>query len=577
MWASRRVRLGLGGFEPLASMLTLLALRRGLSRAARWALPVSVLGAVGALCLARWAPAVPRGVMALPWVCLVWPLASAWHGVWARPLPALAEVDARLGADAAVLTAAELALAPRASADGAMAARVRDDARRALAGRGAWHAVAPLSRRRMAAALVTVLGFAGAMVVPVPPARGRGATRAVARPDAAAAEMARTAAETLRTAALHDAPGEAPLAPVAARAEALTRALEAGMSRDEALAATDALDRSLEDALAWTRAAEHQRAVDAALAALHDPSLDAVRDALAQGDLAAVDAAVRRIADRREAASQQAAAEALERAAEAARAAGSAALGSALAEEAGLLRRRSTATALAQALAQALGETEAGRRVAEHLAREGAEEGAVSRALDAAMREFDRGLTPAERQRVARALAQLASQPEATSRAELDRAARAMSPEEARAAMRALMASLRRGGLDRSRLAQRGRAGAAGRAALQGLRVRLQTGGGAPGSGGRGSGHDPGHVATTGSTARVRGDGFVAPVDPTRDPSRPGLPVESVRVQTTGARATTPDAVRLREAAPAALRGVEQMPVPAPWRDQVRGYFGPGG
>jgi hypothetical protein len=84
-------------------------------------------------------------------------------------------------------------------------------------------------------------------------------------------------------------------------------------------------------------------------------------------------------------------------------------------------------------------------------------------------------------------------------------------------------------------------------------------------------------VATTGSTERVRGDGFVAPVDPARDPSRPGLPVESVRVQTTGARAIAPDAVRLREAAPAALRGVEQMPVPAPWRDQVRGYFGPGG
>ncbi len=573
MWASRRVWSALGGFGPLRRMLALVALGRGAARAGRWVVPVALVGAAGALALARWAPGVSRGVMVAVWGVMALPLVAGWRGVWSRPLSALAEIDGRLGAQAAVLTAAELALVERAGVDPAVAGRVRDDARKALQGRSLGEALPAPRRRVWAIGGLAMLGFVAALVVPVRPARARSAERP--RGDVPAAEMARAVAQTLRAASEPETPGVPSLEAVQVRAEALARSLEAGMTRDEALAATDGVERALEESLAWTRAAEHQRAVDAALAALGDPSLDAVRDALAQGDLARMNDAVRALADRREAASQRAAAEALQRAAGAARAAGSEALGAALEEEAGLLRRRSEASALAQALAQALGETAAGRRVAEHLSRAGTQDGALSRALDAAMREFDRGLTAEERRRVAQALAQLAAQSEGTSQAAFDRASRAMTAEEARAAMRALLESLRRGGLDRSRAGRRGRAGAGARQGIGDLRVRLQMGRGGPGGGGPGTGNDPGHVATTGHTGRVRDPGFVAPVDPVRDPGRPGVPVESVRVETTGARARAADAVQLREAAPAALRGVEAMPVPAPWRDQVRVYFNP--
>jgi len=575
MWASRRVWSALAGFEPLGAMLVRVALREGAVGAARWGLPVALVGGVAGLALARWVPSVPRGVVAGLWVLLAVPCWRAWRRVWARPLVALAAVDAGLGADAAVLTAAELALVPRAGVAEAVGVRVRDDARKALAGRRVHEAVAPVPRRAWVALGLSFAGFAAAMVVPVRPARAR--VVRVTRPDATAAEMARTAAEAMGAAEVQAVPGVPSMEAVQARAEALARALEAGMTRDEALTATESVSQALEESLAWTQAAEHQRAVDAALEALGDPSLDAVRDALARGDLSQMNDAVRALADRREAASQRAAAAALDRAAAAARAAGSSALGAALEEEASLLRRRSAAHGLAQALATALGETAAGRRVAEHLARAGSEEGALSRALDAAMREFDRGLSEAERRRVAQALAQMAAASEGTSQAEFSRAAQAMTPEQARAAMRALLESLRRGGLERSRAAQRARAGRGARDAMGSLRVRLQMGSGAgPGGGqGQGSGNDPGHVATTGHTERVRGDGFVAPVEPARDPGQPGVPVESVRVQTTGARARAADAVQLREAAPAALQGVEAMPVPAPWRDQVRVYFNP--
>lgn len=550
-------------------MLRLVALRRAVERVAVPGVVGAVLAMVAAALLARFAPHVSRAwalVALCPWALV----AVLTRRALRRPLSLALEVDRGLDADAAIVTAAELCLDAR-EVTPSLRARIARDADAHLTRLRPWRAVAPPSRRAGVLLASSVALALASQLAPISAASSRrpGAVR-VARHNPDAAREAHALADALDAAALHDPDRASALQPLARQAEALAHDLQVGAPTDEALARLDALTQQTEPLLAWPTDEAHRRATEAALAELDDPAL---RDALARGDLARLDEATRRIADTREASARQQAVDSLQRAAQAARQQGRDDLANALDGEADLLRRRGASSELARAVMQSLGDTPGARRIADHLARN--EDRAMSQALDEVMRELDRTLTPDERRRLAQALAQMAAQSDPGSRAQIDRAARAMTQEEMRAAMRQLVESLRNGSLDRTRAGRSGAGDVQGQ--LMRLRVALQTGRspGAGGAGGAGSDHDVGHVETAGRTAEIRRQGFVAQVQAAQDPTRPGVPVSSERVDTTGARATEPSAVRLRESAPAALQGIERTAVPEPYRDQLREYFNP--
>lgn len=582
----------LDALAPLPRLLAVVAGRRALDRVVSVALPCALVAGAASVLLARYAHHVPRAVALAAIVPAFVPLVLARRRIERDALPLALEVDHRLKADAAVVTAAELLLASRATAEG-LPERIQSDARKALDGRGARDVFAPLGRRHHATLAGAVALVIAALVAPIRPARPTAPPRVVAKvKDAQTAEAARQVAESLEAAAREDPDHARPVEAVATAARQLARDLEHGMSRDEALARMDELERSADEALAWARDERHREAANAALAELDTPDQRELRDALAQGDMSRVDEAVRRVADQREAAARRAAEEALARAAEAARSHGSNDLARALDEERDLLRRRGASNDLAREVARALGNTPGAQRIAEHLSRASQSDRELSRALDEVMREMDRTLTPEERRRLAEAMARMATQADPGTRANFERAGRAMTPEEARAAMRALLEQLRNGSLDRTRAGGAARAGEGARGEMVRLRVGLQTGrtpgrgegqgrnsangtpGSTPGSGGHGSDHDEGHVPTAGSTRRANGQGFVAPVQASPDPTNPGLPVGSELVDTTGAQAVTATPERLQQIAPSALQGLERTPVPEPYRDQVRTYFG---
>lgn len=562
----------------LRPLLRVVALRRGLARGLLWVTAGAALSSVSALALARWAPHTPRALALIPLSLSLAVLALARREL-RRPLALAVELDRRLSADAAVLTAAEIHLSP-APRDPDLAARVTDDARRALSTARARAVFAPLPRRRWVPALAALALVPVAQLVPIRAAvsaRRRPSQPRTPRPQAA--EAARAVAEALREAALHDVDHADALRAAADRADVLSRELTVGVTQDQALAGADEVERAANESLDWARDPRNQRAVDAALAALDDPAARDLRDALARGDLSRVDEAARRLADQREARDRRAAEASLRQAAEEARRNGSNALARALDDEADLLHRRGQASALAREIAEALRGTQGGQRAAEHLQRNGDRD--LSRALDEILRELDRELTADERRRLAQALARMSEGASGESRADLDRAARAPTPEELRRAMRDLVERLRRGGLDDTRAGRGRRAGAGVGAGMTRLRLQLQPGmgngngaGDGNGTGTGGPGPGGGHVDDRSRTRDLRGDGMVAPVSGTPDPAHPGVPLAVEHVDTTGARALTPSEVRLREAAPAALGGVEETSVPDGYREQLRVYFG---
>ena len=311
----------LEALAPLPRLVVALSRRRALEGVARAGLPLALSASAAALLLARYAPSTPRFVaFALIAPALV-PLLLAERRVAREPLPLALEVDRRLEAHAAVVTAAEITLGKTAAPEG-FAEKIVEDARKALAGRRPSDVTRALSRRaRWSFVACAVLLVAGA-AVPVRPAPHAPPRRVAMTRDTSAAGAAREAAEALAAAAQQD-PEHAPqLSAVAEAARALAHALEVGVARDEALERSDELERSADEALSWARDPQRQRALDAALSELTDPEVAELRDALSRGDLARVDDAVRRLADQREAASRQRAMEALSRAAQAARNAG---------------------------------------------------------------------------------------------------------------------------------------------------------------------------------------------------------------------------------------------------------------
>ncbi|MBI5513735.1 MAG: hypothetical protein HY909_08195 [Deltaproteobacteria bacterium] len=558
--------------EPLPRWHWLVAAERALLRSAHVAVAGAAVAFAAGLALARWLPSIPRAWALL---CLVPALAPfAWlpRAVRRHAVALALTLDRRLGARAAVVTAVELHL--RGAPETPFTARVTEDALRAVQHRPWRDALGPPPPTTLGA---VALGFAlsvGALAVPLKPAH-------ISHPhpqqptlrSPALASAAREALGALEAAAREDPSQARALTPLVEEARRLSEGLQQGMPRDEALERQDALERQAEEALAWALASERQRALDAALGALEDPSLAALREALARGDLRAADAAARALADGRERADRTRAEAQLTRAAEAARRAGAGDLAEALDAERALVQRRGARSELARELARALGDDPRARRVAEHLARGG--ENDASRALDEALQALDRELSPEERRGIAQALARLAREaPEGASREGLQRASRAPTAEELRAALRELARQLREGGPDRTPGGGARRAGDGALGALGRLRVGLQTGrmpGG--GGGGQGSAHDEGHLPTAGRTPSLRAPGLTAPLDARRDPRTPAVPVGVERSDPTGERALSPAEVTLRQAAPAALQGIERAPVPEAYRAQVRGYF----
>lgn len=557
----------------LETLLRVVALRRGLSRGLVWITLAAVLASAAALSIARWSPHTPRAV-ALTFLALGFAVFVLAYRELRKPLSLAMELDQRLDAASTVLTAAELRLGAFQH-ESPLADRVTRDATRALSSARARDAFAPLSRRRMVPALIALSVVPVTQFVPVRTAvvqRPRARAQTPPRPEASLA--AATVAESLRETALHDIDHADALRTAADRADTLSRELSVGITHDQALTDTDALERAASESLDWARDPSRQRALDAALSTLGDPSLSDLQNALAHGDLTRVDRAVRRLADQREARDRLRAEESLRRAATQARQNGSRELSRALDAEADLLHRRAQATALARELAQALAHTTNGQRAAERLQSD--EDRALAQALDAALRELDRELSQRERQRLVQALAQSSRNAEDPERAELDRAARAPSPEELRRALRELVERIKHGGLDDTPAGRAQRAGQNSRDALTQLRLRLVQGpapqGTLPGEGRAGPGG--GHVDNQERTQAIETQGFAAPTRTNIDPSHPGVPIAVERVDTTGTTALTPSEVRVHEAAPAVLGGVEQSPLPDGYRDQLRVYFG---
>lgn len=558
----------LASLAPLPRLVGLVALDRA-SRVSLRALPAVAL-ATGALALgiARWYPDVSRSFAVGLVLGVLLPFAWVPRDLRRRLLGLVREVDARLGADEAVTTAAELCFGHRGPA-GPTVARVLRDAReilavceaRAVLSRGSW--------RERAVAVGSLAVIVAGLALPVRPGSRTAASPVPTMRSAPLAAAAQEVATALDLAAAQDDRHARGLHELAAEAQSMARALAAGAPPGELLARADALEQRVANLGEGAPAATSPAAVDAALQELS--GVPALRDALAQGDGGEFDAALRALAEGAAARDRASAANALARAAEAARRAGSPELGARLDESAARLRRRAEATVLARSLAAALGGSPEGRRMAEHLAR-GVGDEALDGALGEALRAFERGLSPEERPRIAAALRDLAQASDPGAPADTDRATRAISPEEARAAVRAMVEALRRESRERAHEGLAARAHADARERIARLRAGLQTGTLAADRGVSGAPEGPTR-GTARETAALAARGFRAPTTTASDPRGATVVVGTERREVTGARALSPVEASVRAAGPEALHGIERVAMPPAWRAQVRTYF----
>ena len=382
---------------------------------------------------------------------------------------------------------------------------------------------------------------------------------------------------------------------LSAEARRLRERLMSGMDQREALAAAERLRAAVaaERSRAWEGAAE--RGVGMAAGALARMGFEGAAEALAARDVEALDRAMERLANAREAADRQRAQEALEAAAEAAAGAGAEEVAAELREEEQLLRRRADRNRLLRALAEQLGRSEDVRRAAEHLERLPSD--ASARDLAEAMERALASLSPEERERLAARMRQAMTRAAQASRAgEMDGAAQAageasMSAEELARRLREFAQSDGDGDGDAqgqaggpggvpipmggggARSMQRGLDGAS--AGMDRAVAQLRRPGGADeGQGGAGRGGGPGeHGGSTaavdqagGLRARARG--------PVRGPGMAGGVVQRVS-GSAGGVARTLRTGALEGAAAEELRGVDRSDIPAEYRAQVRTYFQP--
>ena len=383
---------------------------------------------------------------------------------------------------------------------------------------------------------------------------------------------------------------------LSAEARRLRERLMTGMDQREALAAAERLRAAVaaERSRAWEGEAE--RGAGMAAGALARMGFEGAAQALAARDVEALDRAMERLANAREAADRQRAQEALEAAAEAAAGAGAEEVAAELREEEQLLRRRADRNRLLRALSEQLGRSEDVRRAAEHLERLPSD--ASARDLAEAMERALASLSPEERERLAARMRQAMTRAAQASRAgEMDGAAgegeESLSAEELARRLREFAQSdgedegdgdaqgqaggragvpipLGGGG---ARSMQRGLDGAS--AGMDRAVAQLRRPGGADeGQGGAGRGGGPGEHG--GSTAAVEQAGGLRARarGPVRGPGMAGGVVQRVS-GSAGGVARTLRTGALEGAAAEELRGVDRSDIPAEYRAQVRTYFQP--
>jgi hypothetical protein len=320
----------------------------------------------------------------------------------------------------------------------------------------------------------------------------------------------------------------------------------------------------------------------AARALAQHAELNDAANAVGRADLVAFDQEMERLARSLEARSRKEAMAALDAAREAAMARGDDELAGALDEQKRLLKERGAESDALKELSRLLGDVlpkETANRL-KHLDRETA---LSTESLAESLAETLQGLTPEERERVAKALAASASGMQSENRltkAELEELAKALRSADAREELRRALKAL--ANEDPSEASQRERALAAAELSIATAEGRVARSDGAsegePGAsgddpnGGVSRGGDPGSHG--GTTPAVSGSSFVARAGGTPNG---GIPLGEVpglaAVTATGPARARIDA--LQSAGPRELGAVERSNVPREYRDQVGRYFAP--
>lgn len=399
---------------------------------------------------------------------------------------------------------------------------------------------------------------------------------------------------------------------LSAEARRLRERLSAGMERREAMTATERLRAAVAEERSRMWEGNSDRGVERAAGVLARAGFAGAAQALEAQDLEALDRAMERLANAREAADRERARQALSDAAEAALQARAGDVAQALRDEEQLLHRRADRNHLLRSLASQLSRNEDVRRAAEHLDRLPSDESA--RDLAEAMERALASLSAQERERLAQRLAEAMRRAAQMSQAgDPDRAASqggdaaAMTSEELARRLRELaqsepgegdgeasgatgggagggvpvpipggggMRALQRGlegadeGLGRASAQLGGQGGQGGQGGRDG-QGQGQQGNPASGRGGGAGEHNGSTAAVDGHQGlRARARGVV------RGGGSGGTSMQRIN-GSAGGVARTLRTGALEGAAPEELRGVDRSDIPAEYRSQVRTYFQP--
>jgi hypothetical protein len=484
-------------------------------------------------------------------------------------------LDARLGSNEAITTAVG------SDGDGDVATHVAAMAVRALSPSSA-RTVRPRILFPAHALLPLALGVA--MLAPrfVPPP-------AVVAPRPKASQHVRVQLEELKqiddlkTLAARTADERARREALAERAKALADRVAKGVDRRDALDALAKLRESVNAERAALRTSAAGREAAARALSQH-PETEAAADALRRADVVAFDREMERIARSLEQRSRRAAVAGLSRAREAALAQKDGELAEILDEQRRLLKRREEPSQALRELSRLLGNAlpqDRGRALSRLDRQSGTNANSLAEALASAVE----GLTKAERERLAEALARQAAGAQSESvlsKNDLERLAKALATPAGIEALRRELKAL--GDTPASDASLRERALAAIDLAIAGAESRVANAG--PASTGPGEGRGPSEAngaKDEGGGPGTHG-GETPPLAVSSFPARAqGAPLGGIPIgQVPGVSPAQPVAVQplprreaLEAARPRELGAVERSNVPREYREQVGRYFAP--
>lgn len=388
-----------------------------------------------------------------------------------------------------------------------------------------------------------------------------------------------------------DAEHEEQLRALAEQARALQRRLANGVERREAQASLAKMQDDVDALLGEVANEANRPGLAAAIDALdrRAETKQAAR-ALGNGDLVRFDEEMRKLSQRVERASRQAAKDALEEARKAAERHGAQALSSALEEQQRLFNQREHTRELLRQLAQ-LGpsklETALEKGLSQDLNQQTAEE--LGDALEKALKELSDEERKLLGENLRKAVERGELQLEPGDAAQLQKLAKELQRGEAQKQMRELLKQLAKPGaaaetMQGLKRAEEGLRSAQRQAAglLPVPQASPQAGNPAPKGGeaqtgeAAGPGRGPGVGDHEGNTPPVDGEELRARAQPQLGGSRPLLQASQGRTSARpGEVALTPDLEALSAVSAEELQGVEHSTIPEEYREQVSRYFAP--